>query len=60
MGIVVYIVIIVLMVKQNKIILPQFAYIEHIHKKPEVLLTHCIKPALLTFMDENVMHIISI
>jgi hypothetical protein len=24
------------------------------------LLTHCIKPALLTFMDENVMHIISI
>ena len=33
------IVIIVLMVIQNKIILPQFAYREHLHKKPEVLLT---------------------
>ena len=56
MWIVVCIVIIVLMVIQNKIILPQFAYIEHIHKKTEVLLTHCIKPALLKFMVENVMH----
>ena len=33
------IVIIVLMVIINKIILPQFAYTGHIHKKPEVLLT---------------------
>ena len=35
------IVIIVLMVIQNKIILPQFAYTEHIYKKkPEVLLKY--------------------
>ena len=27
------------MIIQNKIILPQFAYTEHIHKKTEVLLT---------------------
>ena len=39
-GIVICIVIIVLMVIQNKIILPQFAYTEHIHKKPEVLLKY--------------------
>ena len=39
-GIVICIVIIVLMVIQNKIILPQFAYTEHIYKKPEVLLKY--------------------
>ena len=60
-GIVLCIVIIVLMVIQNKIILPQFAYREHLHKKPEVLLTllllsnqhcwnssSCTRPAVLS------------
>ena len=53
-----YIAIIVLMVIQNKITLPQFAHTEHIHKKKRTfcLPFHCTKPALLTFMDENVMH----
>ena len=45
------IVIIVLMVIQNKII-SQFADTEHIHCLP----FHCIKPALVKFMDEKVMH----
>ena len=44
------------MVIQNKIILPQFAYTEHIHKKRKFCLSfNCTKPALLKFMDENVM-----
>ena len=50
------IVIIVLMVIQNKII-SQFADTEHIHKKLKFCLPfHCIKPALMKFMDEKVMH----
>ena len=51
------IVISVLMVIQNKIILPQFAYTEHIHKILKFFLPfHCTKPALVKFLDENVMH----
>ena len=50
------IVIIVLMVIQNKTI-SQFADTEHIHKKLKFCLPfHCIKPALMKFMDEKVMH----
>ena len=50
------IVISVLMVIQNKIT-SQFADTEHIHKKLKFCLPfHCIKPALMKFVDKKVMH----